>query len=120
LELREFSRAVTKRRVQTHQIGSIRRKLRLSAEGHVARAAAQLNGRVDEHIPDSDYASFRKAVNAAIVDLDQAERLGELEHHAAVVNEPGPYGPDSPTAITPTLRPQRPPAWRCLTSSALA
>jgi hypothetical protein len=97
-ELREFSRATVKKRVQRHELGSIRRKLRASAAGHVSQAAAQVAGREGERISDSDYNSFRKAVAAAIVELDQEERLAEFEHHAAVVSEPSPYAPDSPNS----------------------
>jgi hypothetical protein len=94
-ELREFGSATRKRRVRTHQIGSIRTKLKASAAGHVAQAAAQVSGRESEHISDSDYASFRKAVNAAIIEMDQEERLAEFEHHVAIVSEPPVYGPHS-------------------------
>jgi hypothetical protein len=94
-ELRQAASAVARRRVQKHELASIRAKLRDSAAGHVSTAAGQLNGRVSERIPDSDWASFRKAVNAAIVELDQADRLSALEG-VSVVSEPSVYGPDSP------------------------
>jgi hypothetical protein len=95
-ELREFASATVKRRVRTHEIGSIRAKLRASAAGHLSQAAAQLGGRrADERLPDSDWASFRKAVNSAIGELDQIDRLGDFEH-VAVVSEQSPYDAGSP------------------------
>jgi hypothetical protein len=94
-ELREVGAAARKRRTRTGQIGAIRAKLRASAGGHVAQAAAQVRGRENERIPDSDYESFRKSVDRAITELDQERALAEHEHHAAVVHEPGPYGPES-------------------------
>jgi hypothetical protein len=38
-ELREFGSTVGKRRARTREIGTVRRKLKASAFGHVARAA---------------------------------------------------------------------------------
>jgi hypothetical protein len=98
-ELREFSRATVKKRAQRHEVGSVRAKLRASAEGHLAQAAAQIGGRpATERIPDSDYASFKRSVDRAVHELEQDQLLSTLEHHAAVIDEPGPYGPDSPNS----------------------
>jgi hypothetical protein len=44
-ELRQFGAAARKRRTRRHEIGAIRAKLRASAAGHVAQAAAQVSGR---------------------------------------------------------------------------
>jgi len=95
-ELRQIGNTARRRRAETHQITAIRKKLLSSARGHLAAAAGQVRGREGEYIPDSDYSSFRKSVDAAIVELRQEQELAEHEHHAAVVNEPGPYGPNSP------------------------
>jgi hypothetical protein len=97
-ELREFGKATVKRRGRSGEVRSIRAKLRASAAGHIAEAAAQVRGRENEHIGDSDYETFTRATRRAITELDQEERLAEFEHVAAVVNEPGPYAPNSPNS----------------------
>jgi hypothetical protein len=97
-EVREFGRSTRKRRVQTLQVGSVRAKLRLSAEGHLAQAAAQIGGRPTERISDSDYATFKRSVDRAAHELEQERLLSTLEHRAEVVAEPGPYGPESPAS----------------------
>jgi hypothetical protein len=98
-ELRALGRTASKRRTRTRQIGTIQAKLRASAAGHIAQAAAQVAGRdPNEHLSDEEYDGFRKSVNRAITALDQEERLGEFAHHAVVVSEPGPYAPDSPNS----------------------
>src|SRR5262249_6588914 len=96
-EVRQFADDTVRRRTQTHELSKIRAKLRASARGHIADAAAQLGGRrPNEYIPNSDYDSFCKGARRAINELDQEQRIGEFEHHAAVVSEPKVYGPDSP------------------------
>jgi hypothetical protein len=97
-ELRRFASDTILRRAQTADIAPIRRKLRSSARGHLEQAAAQVRGRENERLSDSDFASFRKGVDRAIIELDQEARLADFEHHAAVVNEPGPYRADSPNS----------------------
>jgi hypothetical protein len=86
---------VVRRRTQTHEVGSVRAKLRSSALGHLSTASAQLGGRSpSQRIPDSDYESFRKAVNAATRELEQEQLLSTFEH-VSVQSEPNVYGPHS-------------------------
>jgi hypothetical protein len=95
-ELRQVGRTNRKRRTRTRQIAAIRGKLRASAAGHIAEAATMVAGRETEHLGDSEFASFRGSVGAAIRELDQERQLGEYQHRAAVVAEPPVYGSDSP------------------------
>src|SRR5262249_40875024 len=83
-ELRKFASDTIKRRTQAHNIAPIRAKLRASAAGHLEAAAGQVRGRERERISDSDYQSFRRSLERAIVELDQQERLADFEHVTAV------------------------------------
>lgn len=84
-------------------IGSIRRKLRASASGHIDRAAIQVKGREDERIPDSDIQAFRKDLGYALTEIRQDRELAEFQEQerrtaASVKREPGPYDAGSPAS----------------------
>ena len=91
-----------RQRARLAELRSIRAKLRSNTDGHIFRAGSLLDGRVNERLSDSDFAAFRKAVNAAVTDTDLDRSLAQLEERAAeqvhVTREPGPYQAGSPNS----------------------
>lgn len=92
----------SRRLAKLAELRSIRTKLRESADGHRYRAASLVIGREHERLSDSEYQSFRRAVNSATTDIALEREFAQLQEREAaelrVTKQPGPYEAGSPNS----------------------